>query len=73
LRERSDLAFATVRGAAAFAFAIVLGLTAVGTGFAATLALAAILAFAAVLGRAAIVGELAGAERGVAGAGLGRL
>jgi hypothetical protein len=73
LRERSDLAFATVRCAAAFAFAIVLGLTAVGAGFAATLAFATILAFAAVFGRAGIVGELAGAERGVAGAGLGRL
>ena len=42
LRERSDLAFATVRCAAAFAFAIVLGLTAVGAGFAATLAFATV-------------------------------
>ena len=73
LRRRSGLALATVRRAAALAFARILGLAAVVAGLAAALAFATILAFAAVLGRAAIVGELAGAEGGVAGSGLGRL
>jgi hypothetical protein len=69
----SELAFATVRGAAALAFAIVLGFAAVGAGLAAALALATVLAFAAMLGRSTVVSELSGAHCRVIRARLSRL
>ena len=73
LRDDSDLAFASVGRAAALAFAGVLGFASGVARLAAALAFATILAFTAMLGRTAVVSELAGVERRVIGAGLGRL